>query len=65
MGPEASNNALQAFNHIRRWLDGDGSAPPPFIQHMQGIDLPRILRQKPWLALEDVLLDEMLSGLAG
>ncbi len=43
----------------------DGSAPPPFIQHMQVIDLPRILRQKPWLAFEDVLLDEMLSGLAG
>ncbi|MDP6507243.1 MAG: toll/interleukin-1 receptor domain-containing protein, partial [Planctomycetota bacterium] len=42
----------------------DGSMPHVFIQHLQAIDLPRIVKQKPWLDVEDALLDELLKVLA-
>lgn len=41
-----------------------GSMPHVFIQHLQAIDLPRIVRQKPWLSIEDALLDELLRVLS-
>lgn len=44
-------------------LSLDGSRPFSFVQHIQAVNLPRIAKQKPWLTLSDILLDELLRGL--
>jgi len=41
----------------------DGSVPPVFVQHIQAIDLPRILLQESWLDPQDALLRELLNVL--
>lgn len=41
----------------------DGVYPPVFIQHIQAIDLPRLKNQKPWLGLDDLLVDALLQAL--
>src|SRR6185295_2137333 len=47
-----------------RLLSLDGSPPPAFVQHMQFVDLPRLARQKPWLDIQDILVDELLKVLS-
>lgn len=42
----------------------DQSRPPVFVQHLQSIDLIRLVRQKPWLDEQDVLLDALLKSLS-
>lgn len=42
----------------------DGCRPPVFVQHIQAIDLPRMLQLEPWLEIQDVLLRELLRVLA-
>ncbi len=42
----------------------DGSAPPAFVQHIQVIDVQRIVSQKPWLDIQDVLLQGLLNTLS-
>jgi hypothetical protein len=46
-----------------RLLSLDGSPPPVFVQYLQVIDLPRVARQRPWLDLQNILVDELLSAL--
>jgi hypothetical protein len=48
-----------------RFLSLDGSHPPAFVQHIQVVDLPRLARQKPWLDVQDILVDELLNVLSG
>ena len=42
----------------------DGSAPPQFIQHIQCVDLDRIIRYKPWLDRGDLILEELIRALS-
>ena len=42
----------------------DGTMPPAFIQHLQAVDLPRLQRTRPWLDLDDLLLEQLLRALA-
>ena len=45
-------------------LSLDRSRPPTFIQHLQSIDVNRLMQQKPWLDEQDILLDELLKSLS-
>ncbi len=43
----------------------DGTRPPEFVQDIQAIDLPRLLRSRPWLDPPDVLIQELMRALSG
>lgn len=35
-----------------------------FVQHLQCVDIPRMQRLKPWLDIEDIVLEEMLKAMS-
>lgn len=41
----------------------DGTMPPAFVQHLQCVDIPRMQRLKPWLDVEDLVLEEMIKAM--
>lgn len=43
----------------------DGTMPPAFIQHLQAVDLPRLRRTRPWMDLDDLLIEQLLTALSG
>jgi hypothetical protein len=57
--------AAYALRKPLRLLSLDGAPPPAFVQHIQVVDLPRLARQRPWLDVQDVLVDELLNVLGG
>mmetsp|Transcript_8343 Transcript_8343/g.34949 ORF Transcript_8343/g.34949 Transcript_8343/m.34949 type:complete len:363 (+) Transcript_8343:28-1116(+) len=42
----------------------DGTMPPAFVQHLQCVDVPRMQRLKPWLQVEDIVLEEMIKAMS-
>ncbi len=42
----------------------DGTLPPAYIQHIQAVDLPRLRRTRPWMDLDDLLLEQLLTAMA-
>lgn len=42
----------------------DGTMPPAYAQHLQAVDLPRLRRTRPWLDLDDLLAEQLLTALA-
>ncbi len=48
-----------ALKKTINFISLDGSMPHVFVQHLQCIDLPRLKTLRPWLEIEDLLLDEL------
>lgn len=42
----------------------DGAAPPPFVAHVQAVDLIRHRSRRPWLSQQDALTEALLDALA-
>lgn len=42
----------------------DGTLPPACIQHIQAVALPRLRRPRPWMDLDDLLIEPLLTALA-
>lgn len=42
----------------------DGTLPPAFVQHIQAVDLPRLQRTRPWMDLDDLLLEQLLTAMS-
>ena len=42
----------------------DGSFPPSFLQHVHMVDVPRIMRSKPWLERRDVIVEEFVKAIS-
>lgn len=40
-------------------------APPAYVSHLQGIDVPRSLARRPWLSADEALAEALLEALAG
>ena len=43
----------------------DGDPPPSFVSHLQMVDVPRMMRQRPWLSADDAIIEALLSPLVG
>jgi len=41
----------------------DGQRPPLHLQHLQAVDVQRLLERKPWLTSGDALLEALMAGL--
>lgn len=48
-----------ALKKTINFISLDGYLPHVFVQHLQCIDLPRLKTLRPWLEIEDILLDEL------
>ncbi len=44
-----------------RLISLDGQPPPSFVSHLQMFDVPRTIRQRPWLSQADALVEALLS----
>ncbi|MDG1480416.1 MAG: TIR domain-containing protein [Myxococcota bacterium] len=54
--------AAAAVGKPIRVISLDGQPPPSFVSHLQMFDVPRMLRQRPWLTQEDSVLEAILSS---
>ena len=52
-----------ALEKVKVIISLDGSRPPAFLQHLQFLDLQRIGLQRPWLSVQDLLVDQLLQAL--
>ena len=43
----------------------DGHPPPSFVSHLQMLNVPRLLRQRPWLTRQDALIEALLAAPEG
>ncbi len=41
----------------------DGTPPPPFVGHVQAVDLVRHRQRRPWLSQEEALIEAFLDAL--
>ena len=41
----------------------DPVAPPPFLAHLQALDLPRVRARRPWLSADEALAERLLTVL--
>ena len=53
--------AAVATNKPIRLISLDGTLPPSFIGHIQMLDVPRAMHQRPWLNVVDTLIEALLS----
>lgn len=53
--------ALEKPIHV---ISLDGTLPPAFVQHLQAVDLPRLRRTRPWMDLDDLLVEQLLIALS-
>ena len=47
-----------------RVVNLDESALPTYLAHIQAVSVPRLMERKPWLNLEDAILDALLTAVS-
>ena len=52
----------RALNKDIRMVSIDGSIPPGYAQDIQMLDVPRYMKNRPWLEFEEALLECMLKS---
>ena len=53
--------AAVALGKPIRLLSLDGAPPPSFLGHLQMLDVPRVIRSRPWLSMEDALVESLIA----
>lgn len=53
--------AAVALRKPLRLLSLDGAPPPSFVGHLQMFDVPRAIRSRPWMTVEDALVEALIA----